>query len=77
MNDPIEIPSLEQIEEMERQRSQAIQSLEISNGSVKCQRCRNDIPIVGKLSSRPNQISSSVLYYCHILKPAGFNDYTR
>ena len=36
MNDPFEIPSLEQIEEMERQRLQAIESLPVSdNSSVK------------------------------------------
>jgi hypothetical protein len=51
-----ELPSLEQIEEMDRQRSQAIESLQISESeggssrSVKCQRCNNDIPIVAKLS---------------------------
>ena len=47
------MPSLEQIEQMERQRSQAIESLEISGNSVKCQRCSQDIPIVGKLN-RPD-----------------------
>jgi hypothetical protein len=51
-NDPVEIPSLEEVEKMERQRSQAIEALEISDNMVKCQRCRNAIPIVGK-TSRP------------------------
>jgi hypothetical protein len=50
LNDPFELPSLEEIEEMERQRLQAIDTLEISGNSVKCQRCGHDIPIVGKLN---------------------------
>ena len=54
-----ELPSLEQIEEMDRQRSQAIESLQITESEggnsqfVKCQRCGQDIPIVGRLSSGP------------------------
>jgi len=39
LNDALELPSLEEIEQMERQRSQAIESLEISNDFVKCQKC--------------------------------------
>ena len=53
MNDAFELPSLEEIEQMERQRSQAIESLEIFDHSVKCQRCGNAVPIVGKLN-RPH-----------------------
>jgi hypothetical protein len=49
LNDPFELPSLQEIEEMDRQRSQAIESLQISDHSVKCQRCGNAVPIVGKL----------------------------
>jgi hypothetical protein len=37
MTDQIEVPSLEEIEEMDKQRSQAIESLEISGDHVKCQ----------------------------------------
>jgi hypothetical protein len=54
LNDPFELPSLHEIEEMERQRLHAIESLQISGNSVKCQRCSNDIPIVGKLNSPCN-----------------------
>jgi hypothetical protein len=52
MYDAFELPSLEQIEQMERQRSQALEALEINddNNSVKCQRCGNAVPIVGKLT---------------------------
>jgi hypothetical protein len=39
---------------MDKQRSQAIEALEISDHSVKCQRCGNAVPIVGKLSRRHN-----------------------
>jgi hypothetical protein len=49
-----ELPSLEEIEQMERQRLQAIESLQVTDSSVKCQRCNNDIPIVAKLSRRCN-----------------------
>jgi hypothetical protein len=39
---------------MERQRLQAIESLEISGNSVKCQRCGIAVPIVGKLTRTGN-----------------------
>ena len=41
MNDPFELPSLEEIEEMDRQRLQAIESLQITHDGqyVKCQCC--------------------------------------
>jgi protein-arginine kinase activator protein McsA len=57
LNEPFELPSLEEIEQMERQRSQAIESLEICNGSVKCQRCGMALPIVGKLTHRSDRIA--------------------
>jgi len=50
LNDPFELPSIEEIEQMERQRSQAISSLQISGNSVKCQRCGIAVHIVGKLA---------------------------
>jgi hypothetical protein len=34
LNDPFELPSLEQIEQMERQRSQAVESLEIYGSCI-------------------------------------------
>ena len=46
LNDSFEIPSLEQIEQMERQRSQGVESLEIY-AAVKYQRCGMAIHIVG------------------------------
>jgi hypothetical protein len=49
LNDPFELPSLEEIEEMDRQKSQAIESLQIFDHSVKCQRCGMAVPIVGRL----------------------------
>jgi len=45
---------------MKRQRLQNIESLQISNGSVKCQRCDNSAPIVGKLS-RPHNDRVAIL----------------
>jgi adenine-specific DNA methylase len=54
LNDPFELPSLEEIKEMDRQRSQAIESLQIIDNSVKCQRCGIAIPIVGKLTRTKN-----------------------
>jgi hypothetical protein len=51
-----ELPSLEEIEEMEKQRCQAIESLEISYSadSVKYQKCGMAVPIVGKLTRTHN-----------------------
>jgi hypothetical protein len=54
LNDPFVLPSLEEVEEMDRQRSQSIESLEISNNSVKCQKCDIAVPIVGKLTKINN-----------------------
>jgi hypothetical protein len=60
LNDPFELSSLEEIEEMDRQRSQAIESLEIFDHSVKCQKCGVPVPVVGKLS-KPNSKHIAVL----------------
>ena len=50
-----ELPPIEEIEEMDRLRQQAIESLEISVSTsgqyVKCQKCDTAVPIVGKLST--------------------------
>jgi hypothetical protein len=47
LNDPFELASLEEIIQMERQRLQAIESLDIFDHSVKCQGCGIALPIVG------------------------------
>ncbi|MFL6330360.1 MAG: hypothetical protein ACJ705_05035 [Nitrososphaeraceae archaeon] len=60
MNEPFELPSLQEIEEMDRQKSQAIESLEIFNHSIKCQKCGMVVPIIGKLS-KPNSNRIAVL----------------
>jgi hypothetical protein len=60
LNEPFELPSLQEIEEMDRQKSQAIESLEIFDHSVSCQRCGMAVPIVGKLS-KPNSNRIAVL----------------
>ena len=60
LNDPFELPSLEQIEEIERQRLQAMESLQISDNSVKCQRCGMAVPIIRKLA-RPYNDRVAVL----------------
>jgi hypothetical protein len=58
LNDPFELPSLEEIEQMDRQRSQAIESLEISDHSVKCQRCGIAVPMIGKaIKPKSNRIT--------------------
>ena len=55
-SEPIELPSLEQIERMEAKRQRAIEALEITDHSVKCQRCNNAVPIVrGPARSRANE----------------------
>jgi hypothetical protein len=60
LNDPFELPSLEEIEEMDAQRLQAIELLQITDNSVKCQKCGIAVPIVGKLS-KPNSNRIAVL----------------
>jgi hypothetical protein len=61
LNDPFELPSLEQIGQMDKQRSQALQSLQITDNSVKCQRCGMDVPILRMLTKpRSNQIDTLV-----------------
>jgi hypothetical protein len=60
LSDPFEILSLQEIEEMEKQRSQAIKSLGIPGNSVKCQKCSVDIPIVGKMP-RPHNDRVAIL----------------
>lgn len=59
LTDPIELPSLEEIDKMDKQRQEAIESLETSNDHVKCQKCGVAIPIVGKLA-RPH--SDTIAY---------------
>lgn len=50
-NNPVQLSSLEEIAEMDRQREQAIEAIEISDdgSKVRCQHCRAYIAIVGKL----------------------------
>jgi hypothetical protein len=50
MYEPKPLRSLEEIDEMERKESQAIEALEIFDHSVRCQKCSNAVPIVGKLT---------------------------
>jgi hypothetical protein len=45
MTDAFELPCLEEIEKMSKQRSQAIEDLEISGDKVKCQKCGSLHPI--------------------------------
>jgi hypothetical protein len=59
LNDHFEIPSLEQIEQMEKQWSEAIQSLQISNDSVKCQKCGNAVSLLRTLTKpKSNRIDT-------------------
>src|SRR5919198_4043741 len=44
---------------MDKQRSQAIESLQISGDFVKCQKCGLDIPIAGKLT-KPTKRSNRI-----------------
>jgi hypothetical protein len=42
----VELPSMEEVDAMEKQQSKAIESLEISDGHVKCQECGTLKPII-------------------------------
>jgi hypothetical protein len=55
LSNPIEIPSLEEIEAMDRKRSQAIEALEISDHSVKCQKCGIAVPLL-RTRAKPSSI---------------------
>jgi hypothetical protein len=60
LNDHFEPLSLEQIEEMGKQRTQAIESLEISGSGdfIKCQKCGMAVPMIGKLiKQKSNRIA--------------------
>jgi hypothetical protein len=46
MNDPFDLPSLQEIKAMDQQRSKDIDSLEISEDHVKCQGCGSLHPII-------------------------------
>jgi hypothetical protein len=53
------VPSLEQIEKMDRQRLQAINSLQITDNSVKCQKCSISVPMLRTLTKpRSNRIDA-------------------
>jgi hypothetical protein len=45
----IELPSMYEIEEMDKQRLQAVESLEISEDKVKCQYCDRRIPLLPRI----------------------------
>ena len=59
-NNPIELPSLEKIAEMDKQRQDAINSLDISDNKAKCQQCSTYFRIVGKIH-RPKNDRISVI----------------
>ena len=45
---PVELPDIQDIEKMDRDKSEAIEALQISDHSVKCQRCGNSYRIAEK-----------------------------
>jgi hypothetical protein len=54
LNDSFELSSLEEIEHMEKQRTQAIQSWEITDNSVKCQKCGVGVSLLRTLTKPRN-----------------------
>ena len=62
MNDPFELPSLQEIEEMDKQRLQALESLEISDGLVKCQKCGNAVPILRTTTKPCTCLQQQIIY---------------
>lgn len=52
---PVELPDIQDIEKMDRDKSEAIEALEIVDGDkVRCQRCRSLHNIVPNVTIRPN-----------------------
>lgn len=77
------LPPIEKIEEMERQRTQAIESLEVSDGFVKCQKCGIAVPmlrITKEKSHRITVLENQVRWlqehhdYIHRLRVGGNNN---
>jgi hypothetical protein len=63
MSNPIILPSMEEIEQMEKQRSQAIEALQINenDNTVKCQTCSIAVPLLRRLTTKPNSIRIGIL----------------
>jgi hypothetical protein len=58
LNGHFELPSLEEIEETDRQRLQAFESLQISDGFVNCQGCGIAVPMLRTLTKpKSNRIA--------------------
>ncbi len=86
MNNELELPSLEEIEAMEKQQSQAFEALEISDSSVKCQRCGNAVPLLVPMKTRSKndriaflqrQLNRIENYYSHIGRTSYDNEVTQ
>jgi hypothetical protein len=54
LNDPFELPSLEEIKEMEKAAITSIRIIADIYGFVECQKCGITVPIVWKLTSTNN-----------------------
>jgi hypothetical protein len=82
LNSPFELPSLEEIQEMDKQRLQAIEALEISDGYVKCQKCGIAVPLLstGQAKEQSNLCFKKqikwIQNYSHdkILRPSYVNE---
>ena len=61
---PIEfpLPSLGEIEQIDRLRAQAIEALEISGNSVKCQRCGIAMPLLKRLTKSKSKRITTLQY---------------
>jgi hypothetical protein len=65
----VELPSLAQIEEMDKKRSQAVEALEISDDRVKCQCCDKQISLLPRNTEKPKSSRvESLTYQIHWLK---------
>jgi hypothetical protein len=61
LSNPIEVPSPAELDEIDRRESQAIESLEISNDSVKCQKCSIALPLLETSSTVAKPKTSRML----------------
>ena len=60
----LELPSLEKIQEIDRQRLQAIEALQISKDYVKCQTCGTAVPPIRTLTTKEFVVKVSECVYC-------------
>jgi hypothetical protein len=53
LSNTVELPDIDEINEMDRKRAEAIQKLQVSDGHVLCQKCGTAVPLLNNPDRRP------------------------